>query len=96
MSSFRLTERAADDIVALYVQGIEWFGPQQADSYVDDLQNCFQLLADNPRLGRAAPAAGRGIRRHEHRSHVIFYEEAGDGVMILAVAHRHQLRGLTF
>ncbi len=52
------------------------------------MEACFQLLADNPRLGREAKAIAPGVRRHEHGSHVILYEESGTGVLILAVLHQ--------
>lgn len=80
----------------IYLVGIEMFGARQALRYQEDLDRCFQLLADHPGMGRYAGNTREGVRRHEHASHVIFYEEIDGDVLILAVAHAHQLRGLSF
>jgi toxin ParE1/3/4 len=55
----------------------------------------YQLLADNPRMGREAEAIAPGIRRHEHGSHVILYEISSDGVVILALVHASSVKRLT-
>lgn len=47
-------------------------------------------------MGRKAEAIAPGVRRHEHGSHVILYEEQSDGIDILAVIHGRSVRGLSF
>lgn len=88
MNSFRLTRRAEQDLYDIFLYGYERFGIAQADRYASDMEVCFQLLADNPRLGRETKAIAPGVRRHEHGAHVILYEESGTGVLILAVLHK--------
>lgn len=66
----------------------------QAARYRDSLEDCFALLAANPRMGRPAHRIAPGVRRHEHGSHVIFYRRDADGVLILAVVHARSLHGL--
>jgi hypothetical protein len=55
---------------------------------------CFQLLADMPRLGRKADQLSPGARRREHARHVIFYEEEPDGVLIIGIVHERSIRTL--
>ena len=69
--SYTLTERAEDDLLALFLDGIEMFGLSQARRYKDELAQCFQLIASRPKMGRFAPSIGEGVRRHEHQSHII-------------------------
>jgi len=76
------------------VYGGQQFGEAQAEHYHRDLAACFELLAAQPRMGREAKAIGAGIRRHEHGSHVILYEESGEGVLILALVHERSVRRL--
>jgi toxin ParE1/3/4 len=45
-------------------------------------------------MGRKADAIGAGVRRHEHESHVVIYEEDADGVLILAIVHGASVRRL--
>ena len=94
MSFYRLTKRADADLFDIFVYTIENFGSGQARRYSESMSRCFQLLAENPAMGRKADAIGRRIRRHEHGSHVILYEEDAEGVLILAIVHSRSMRDL--
>lgn len=92
VSNYRLTTRAEDDLLAQFLDGIEKFGFKQAERYAGDLEQCFQLIVANPHMGRPAPAIGDGVRRHEHQSHIILYEEAEAGIVILAIVPARSVR----
>lgn len=92
MTSYTLTERAEDDLLNLFLDGIEMFGLIQARRYKDEIERCFQLIASRPLMGRLAPSIGERIRRHAHQSHIILYEEAEDSVLILAVVPARSVR----
>jgi toxin ParE1/3/4 len=94
MSDFRLTKRAVSELFDIFLFGYEQFGSKQAEAYAAELEHVFQLLAENPRMGRKAETISAGVRRHEHGSHVILYEEAPGGVLILAVVHASSVRRL--
>jgi toxin ParE1/3/4 len=92
VSSYTLTERAEDDLLNLFLDGIEMFGLAQARRYKDELERCFQLIASRPQMGRLASSIGERVRRHVHQSHIILYEEARDAVLILAVVPARSIR----
>ncbi|WP_426227468.1 type II toxin-antitoxin system RelE/ParE family toxin [Pararhizobium sp. DWP3-4] len=92
MTSYTLTERAEDDLLALFLDGIEMFGLSQARRYKDELGHCFRLIASRPKMGRLALSIGEGVRRHEHQSHIILYEETNGTVVILAVVPARSVR----
>lgn len=92
MSNYTLTERAEDDLFGLFLDGIEMFGLIQARRYKDELEHCFQLIASRPQMGRLAPSIGEGVRRNEHRSHIILYEETKGTVLILALVPARSVR----
>jgi toxin ParE1/3/4 len=94
VSEFALTKRAEADLFDVFLFGYEQFGEKQADAYAAELEKVFQLLADNPRMGREAERIARGVRRHEHGSHIILYEEAPYGVLILAIVHASSVKRL--
>ena len=96
MSNYGLLGSAEADMFEAYCFGVERFGVDPARRFIIDLHKVFSLLAENPRLGRLAPSIRSGVRRHEHRSHVIVYEQTTDGILILAVfrANRVQRRKL--
>jgi toxin ParE1/3/4 len=91
---FRLTQQADKDLLDIFIYGLEVFGVRQAEHYGDGLNTCFQLLADNPRMGRLTPTLGERVRRHEHHSHVILYEETSFGILILAIIHSRVVQRL--
>ncbi len=92
MNNYALTERAEDDLLSVFLDGIELFGLNQARRYKDELDRCFQLMASHPQMGRPAPLIGEGVRRHEHKSHIILYEEKAGGILILAVVPAKSVR----
>ncbi len=94
MGEYRLTKDADDDLLKIFLYGFELFGRAQAEEYRDSLNRCFQLLAENPRLGRNADELAPGARRHEHTRHVIFYDEQPYGVLITAIIHERSIRWL--
>jgi toxin ParE1/3/4 len=95
VSRFRLTVRAQQNLQAIFEFSVEWFGERQAQKYQAGMLACFELLAENPKLGRLSPAIRPGMRRHEHGSHVVIYrEEAEAGIVIGAVLHKRQLLAL--
>lgn len=94
MSSYRLTEDAERQVIDIFLYGFETVGPGKARLYKAELESVFRLLAEHPRMGRATDAVAPGVRRHEHESHVIFYEIQDDGILILAVLHGHSVKHL--
>jgi toxin ParE1/3/4 len=94
MSRYVLTRRAEADIIDILTYSIESFGQRKALDYQSSLENCFELLAENPLMGRAAPQIDSKVRRHEHGSHIILYEHADVGVIILALVHKRNVRKL--
>jgi plasmid stabilization system protein ParE len=62
MSEYALTKRAEAeaDLFDIFLFGDEQFGERQAELYAAELGHTFQLLADNPRIGREAEAIALG------------------------------------
>jgi toxin ParE1/3/4 len=46
-------------------------------------------------MGRKADRIAAGVRRHEHGSHVILYQEEAKTIRILAIVHRKSVRRLS-
>ncbi|MEO5808111.1 type II toxin-antitoxin system RelE/ParE family toxin [Devosia sp.] len=92
MASYRLTDIASSEIEDIFVFGLMTFGFDQAAAYQLKLSHVFQLLADNPAMGRRADPLNAAMRRHEHGSHRIFYEPSTDGVLIVSVIHMSSVR----
>jgi len=48
MSRYRLSVAASEDLIAIYIQSHDQFGPRQADRYQDELEALFNRLAASP------------------------------------------------
>lgn len=87
MPSYRFTKAATDDLVAIYLAGLEQFGLAQADRYHDGLERMFAFLAQSPRAARMREELDPPVRAHPFKAHIIVYDETDDGILILRVRH---------
>ena len=63
MPSYRFTKAATDDLLTIYLAGLEQFGVVQADRYHDGLERMFAFLAETPRAARLREELTRKIQR---------------------------------
>lgn len=88
MPDYELSEKADEDLTEIYLFSYHQFGETQADAYLQSLEECFALLADQPRLGRKIDHVRRGYLRHEHREHSIFYKRRSNGILVMRVLYK--------
>jgi toxin ParE1/3/4 len=88
---FRFSRRAEADLLSIGAYTLRTWGEDQAICYIDDLEVCCQMLADNPTLGRACDEVRPGLRRMEHGRHVVFYRKAVEGILVARILHQHML-----
>jgi len=84
---FELSKRARSDIKNIARYTIENFGNAQAEEYLEGLYRSFELLVDNPKLGREWKP---GKRRYIYRMHYIYYRLGADSVFVTHVRHSIQ------
>jgi toxin ParE1/3/4 len=85
--SYRLSRKAEDDLIQIYVAGTRGFGAAQAERYYAGLETAFAFLADYPQAARERVEILPPVRIHPYRSHVIVYVVDDEGVLILRVRH---------
>ncbi|HLG56801.1 MAG TPA: type II toxin-antitoxin system RelE/ParE family toxin [Vicinamibacterales bacterium] len=83
---YRLSSLAEQDLdeIWLYVAGDA--SPSTADRLIDDIIDRFNLLAEQPRMGRLRAEFGEGVRSFTVENHIIYYRHEGD-VLIARVLH---------
>lgn len=64
------------------------FGPDQTATYVGGLYNSFDILADNPRLGRRFTSDKK--RLYIYRSHYVLYRIMDSHVLITDIRNTRQ------
>jgi len=88
VGSFRFSRRADDDLDNIGIYTVPTWGEDQTDRYIRQLEDCCQLLADNPGLGRPCDHVRPGLHRMEHAKHVLFYRLEPRGVLICRILHQ--------
>ena len=89
--AYKLTRKAEDDIIEVYLEGYALFGEAQAEAYHGALEQVFEFLSDNPRAARERTEITPPVRCHPHGTHIIIYliQDNDDG-LILRVRHARE------
>ena len=85
--NYRLSRKAEDDLLGLYVSGSQAFGATEAEAYYAGLSPVFAFLADYPRAARERLEIDPPVRIHRYRSHVIVFVIDEPGIVILRIRH---------
>jgi toxin ParE1/3/4 len=91
MAGYKLSKRAAADYDDIFVYGVQTFGLQQAETYLDGMDVHFDDIATWPRLHQALDHIRTGYRRSVYRSHTIYYPIDGSSVVIVRILGRQNL-----
>jgi len=91
VARFRFSRRAEADLLAIGAYTLRTWGETQTVRYIDDLEECCQMLADNPALGRECGEVRAGLRRMERGRHVVFYRQETGGILVSRILHQRML-----
>jgi len=80
-----LTRKARADLISIIAHSAKEFGGDHARKYLDELYFSFDLLTDNPRMGRVFD---RTKRRYIFKSHYVFYKVEKTRIVILTIRHQ--------
>lgn len=83
---YRLSAQAQQDLLAIYVQGAERFGPDQADRYAERFIDAFERLVDFPEMARPRREYG-GRRILRVGIHIVVYRIEADTIFVIRVRH---------
>ncbi len=90
MGCYQLSKTAQSDLDGLYVHGVLSYGLRQADAYYDGLIERFETLVQYPSWGNDYSFISPGLFRFEYGSHSIYYQSAGDGILIVRILGNRQ------
>ena len=88
LARFQLSPRAKADLAKIADYTEEMWGVEQAIKYLDGIERCCLMLAQQPTLGRSCSHLRAGLRRMESGRHVIFYRETPDGILVSRILHQ--------
>jgi toxin ParE1/3/4 len=83
---YRLSALAEQDLEEIWSSIAEDASPATADRLIDAIIDRFELLAEQPRIGRLRPEFGEGVRSFTVENYVIYYRHQVD-VLVARVLH---------
>lgn len=83
---YRLSALAEKDLDDIWSYVAEDASLETADRLIDAIFDRFELLVEQPRMGRNRPEFGEGVRSFVVESHVIYYRHEHD-LLIARVLH---------
>jgi len=87
MKQYKLLPAAETDLENIWHYTAETWGTEQANSYIDNMDGAFQLLADSPLICRERWELSPPVRIHNHEKHLIVYLAKKAEIHIVRVLH---------
>lgn len=87
MLQVRVTPKAESDLVGIWVYTCEEWGVDQADKYLDELEEGMKQLIHHPSLGTAYSHVLPGYRRLQIEHHAALYKVEEPEVLVVRVLH---------
>ena len=85
MTEYRLSKAAEQDLEEIYTYSFREFGERRADAYFLSLDNCFEQLAVQPRLGVDVSGVRKDYFRFVHQRHSIYFRQSSAGIPIIRI-----------
>jgi toxin ParE1/3/4 len=76
--TYKLTNKAVDDLTKIWEYTIEKWSEQQADKYYAALIASCQAIADNPEMGKNYVDISTDLFGFRINRHIIFYRKIAD------------------
>ena len=88
-SSYRISEKAIEDIEKIWVYTYEKWSIEQADRYYNLIINEIEYIANNFMSGKSMEHIKEGYRASIVKSHLIFYKRTNDNqLLIIRILHQ--------
>jgi toxin ParE1/3/4 len=75
MAKYQLTNKAVEDLANIWDYTFEAWSEVQADKYYNYLLDCFQNLADNPKIGKTYNEVTESLLGYRATQHIIFFRK---------------------
>jgi toxin ParE1/3/4 len=85
-----LTPEAECDLEGIGVYTARIWSVVQANSYIEELVETFDVLSNAPLIARERAEFTPPVRVDRHQSHVIIYRLSGKDLAVVRVAHMKQ------
>lgn len=86
MAMIQRTAQAEEDLIEIWIY-IAQDIPRAADCVLDEIEQRFFALAENPLMGRLRPDIAPEFRYFVVGNYLIIYRTISDGIQIVRVVH---------
>ena len=87
MFNIRKSRLAEQDLIDIWLYTSEQWNEEQADFYLDDLNQTIRLLSEQPLISRERDDISPPVRIHHHNRHIIVYSAEEQNIYIVRVLH---------
>lgn len=88
MKGIAFSPAAEADIGEIWNYSADRWGADQADGYIDAIQDACRALARGTRQGR--PSVLPGLHKYLCGSHVVYFVDAADHLNVIRILHQRQ------
>lgn len=85
--TYRLYQKAIEDIESVYSYSINEFGIKRTEDYIFAIESSFQHLADDPLISRECDYIHPNLHAFNVGSHIIFFKTTDYGIAIIRVLY---------
>ena len=85
MASYKLSPAAENDLYQIWLYGLEKWGEDAADQYIQSLLNRFQQIANYPSQYPEVDHIREGYRRSVYKNNSIYFCVNDNSVEIMAI-----------
>lgn len=87
MKKIILSKAADADLEDIFDYTLDEFGVEQAVAYVSGFDEAFEMISENPEIGRERKEIREELRSLVKDKHIIFYRSLNDHVRIVRILH---------
>jgi toxin ParE1/3/4 len=88
MLLYEFTEHAENDLDGVTDFSVKRWGKQQAEKYINELEDLAQTLSENPDLGMNRECLFDGLISFPYVSHILYYVKQSHGITIVRILHQ--------
>lgn len=89
MAIYKLSPASEQDLIDIYIRGLNKWGEKQDEDFQHRLISSFNILVNNPDLGR--PVAIRPqLQRYDVEPYVIFYRKFSYGIRFARILYKNR------
>jgi toxin ParE1/3/4 len=89
MKGVLLSPAAASDLDRIWDYSAEYWGPDQADRYTDEIRDACRGLATGAKRGRQIDVRSDYLK-YATGTHMIYFRDTGDRLHIIRILHQSQ------